>query len=255
MDLACAAVVFALAALLGAAYAVHRLRSGAEVYTRIDKDGSSALLGKGAKNATYWGLQPIGRACARAGVTANAVSVVSLLFSAFTGVALALGHFGVAALATSFASLGDALDGLVARETGTASDAGEVLDAAVDRYAEFFFLAGLAVHYREDTWALVLVLFALLGSFMVSYSTAKAEALHVDPPRGSMRRVERAVYLGVGALLVPVVAPFAARTGAPSWAAEVTMLAALALVALLGNVSAARRLHAIARAVDGTRRP
>ncbi len=250
MDLACAAVVFALTALLGAAYAVHRLRSGAAEFSRVDKDGSSALLGKGAKNATYWGLQPIGRACVKIGVSANAVSLASLFFSAVTGVALAFGHFGVAALATAFASLGDALDGLVAREAGTASDAGEVLDAAVDRYAEFFFLAGLAVHYREDTWALVIVLFALLGSFMVSYSTAKAEALHVDPPRGAMRRVERAVYLGVGALLVPVVAPFLARASAPAWTHEVTMLAALTLVALVGNVSAARRLAAVARAVD-----
>ena len=82
--------------------------------------------------------------------------------------------------------------------TGVSSDAGEVLDAAVDRYVEFFFLGGLMIYYRDIAALLILTLFALVGSFMVSYSSAKAEALHVPAPKGSMRRPERAVYLTAG---------------------------------------------------------
>jgi heme exporter protein D len=81
-------------------------------------------------------------------------------------------------------ALGDTLDGIVARLQGTASDAGEVLDAAVDSYEEFFFLGGIVVHVRQSAVGVSLVLLALLGSFMVSYATAKAEALRAEIPRG-----------------------------------------------------------------------
>jgi phosphatidylglycerophosphate synthase len=52
---------------------------------------------------------------------------------------------------------------------------------------------------------MVLVLAALLGSYLVSYSQAKAEALRVEIPKGWMRRPERAAYLGAGAFLSPLV--------------------------------------------------
>ena len=87
---------------------------------------------------------------------------------------------------------------------------------------------------------------------MVSYSTAKAEALHVSPPRGSMRRQERAVYLVVGAALVPVVAAVCQRFALPSWLARLPLLGVLVLVAAVGNASAVRRLRLTAVAV---RRP
>ncbi len=170
----------------------------------MDQAGASALLGKGAMEAGYWSLQPVGRALIALGFNANGVTLVSLGFGLTAAVALSLGHFGVGAAFTAVATLGDALDGIVARQTGTASNAGEVFDAAVDRYQEFFFLGGLAVYFRADAVALVLTLLALLGSFMVSYGTAKAEALGVESPRGAMRRVERAVYLGAGVVFAPV---------------------------------------------------
>lgn len=137
---------------------------------------------------------------------------------------------------------GDALDGAIARRTRTASEAGEVLDAAVDRYGEFAFLAGLAFWFRADSAPLVVTLLAVLASFMVSYSTAKAEALQLEAPRGSMRRTERAVFLILGAGL----SPLAAKLN-PAWFSSPT-IAAIGIVAIGGNVSAVRRLAAIARA-------
>ena len=84
---------------------------------------------------------------------------------------------------------------------------------------------------------------------MVSYSTAKAEALGVPAPRGAMRRQERAVYLVVGVGLVPVAAAACARMGLPLGSRALPLLAVLGLVAVVGNVSAVRRLRAIAEAV------
>jgi CDP-diacylglycerol--glycerol-3-phosphate 3-phosphatidyltransferase len=249
IDLACSLGILAVFAAAGAAYGVHVSRAGAARFARVDKAGASALLGKGAMEAGYWSLQPVGRALIALGVTANQITLVSLFLGLLSAVALALGHFGVGAALTAMATLGDALDGIVARQTGTASDAGEVFDAAVDRYQEFFFLGGLAVYFRGDMVALSLTLLAVLGSFMVSYGTAKAEALGVESPRGAMRRVERAVYLDAGVVFVPIAGALAARFGLPSWVEHVPVLLALGLVGSVGNVSAARRLHAVARAV------
>jgi phosphatidylglycerophosphate synthase len=260
MDLDLSLGLLAIFALLGAAYAVRVSRAGAARYNRIEQAGTSVLLGKGAMEAGYWGLQPVGRALITLGISANGVTLFSLVIGLGAAVALGAGHFGVGAALTAVATLCDALDGIVARQTGTASNAGEVFDAAVDRYQEFFFLAGLAYYFREEPAALVLTLLALAGSFMVSYGTAKAEALQVESPRGAMRRVERAVYLGAGVIFVPVAQALAARFSLASWVSHAIghapILAALALVGVVGNVSAARRLAAVARAVaerDGTR--
>jgi CDP-diacylglycerol--glycerol-3-phosphate 3-phosphatidyltransferase len=197
----------------------------------------------------YWAMAPVARFFVAMGVTANAVSWFSLALAGAAGIALALGHFGIGAMLSVVSSVCDAIDGYVARETGTASDSGEVLDAAVDRYAELFFLGGIAVHERHDALTLVLTLAATAGAMMVSYSTAKAEALGVEPPRGAMRRQERAVYFVLGAGLVPVVAAAAARWGLPAFVDRWPLLAMLALVAVVGNVSAVRRLRAVAEAV------
>ncbi|MFT3775015.1 MAG: CDP-alcohol phosphatidyltransferase family protein [Minicystis sp.] len=254
IDLACSLGLLAIFAAVGVAYAGRVARAGAVHHARIDKAGSSALLGKGAMEAGYWGLMPVGRGLAAIGLSANGVTLISLILGIAAAVSLALGHFGVGALFTAIATLCDALDGIVARLTGTASDAGEVFDAAVDRYQEFFFIAGLALYFRADLLWIALALLALLGSFMVSYGTAKAEALQVESPRGAMRRVERAVYLGGGVLFVPVAQALAARFGLPPWIGHAPILFALGLVGVVGNVSAARRLAAIARAV-GNRNP
>jgi CDP-diacylglycerol--glycerol-3-phosphate 3-phosphatidyltransferase len=73
--------------------------------------------------------------------------------------------------------------------------------------------------------------------------------MNVESPRGAMRRVERAVYLDAGVVFAPVAAAAAARFGLPEWVGHTPILCALALVGGVGNVSAVRRLMAVARAV------
>jgi phosphatidylglycerophosphate synthase len=252
IDLACSLGLVVGSLAVAIAYAERVGRLGAAKDARIERAGSSVLLGKGAMEMGYWAMRPAARACIAVGLTANAVSMASFALAVLAGVALAVGSFGVAAVLSLVSSACDALDGMVARETGTASDAGEVLDAAVDRYAELFFFGGIAIHERLDPIALLLTLAATAGAIMVSYSTAKAEALQVPPPRGAMRRQERAVYLVVGVALVPIVAAVCARAGLPALIARLPLLGVLALVAVVGNASAIRRLRITAEAV---RRP
>jgi CDP-diacylglycerol--glycerol-3-phosphate 3-phosphatidyltransferase len=186
----------------------------------------------------------------RARVSANAVTLASMALAAIGGVLLGFGAFPAAAPAMVLACLGDALDGLVARRSATSSIGGALLDASVDRYGEFFFLGGLAVCFRASAPILVLALLALAGSFMVSYASAKAEALRLSVPHGLMRRPERAICLCTGVALAAVLAMLA-RAGTvpaiPVWAARAPVVGALGLLAIFANASAIRRLRSLAQ--------
>jgi phosphatidylinositol phosphate synthase len=129
----------------------------------------------------YGLLMPAARLMALRGLSPHLLSWSCLGLGLASGVSVALGSLWLGGALALAAGSCDALDGMVARLRGVASEAGEVLDAAVDRYSEFFFLAGLCIWYRSDVGAMVLVLTALLGSFMVSYSQAKAEC-HCGAP-------------------------------------------------------------------------
>ncbi|APR75511.1 CDP-diacylglycerol--glycerol-3-phosphate 3-phosphatidyltransferase [Minicystis rosea] len=249
VDLGCSLLLLSIVVVAGIAYAIRVAIAGAVRNARVDAVGPSPLLSKSVMEMAYWVLDPVARACVRVGLSANGVTAIALAIGAFAGVALALGHFGVAALATTVASLGDAIDGLVARKTGTVSKSGALFDASVDRYEEFFFFAGLAFWYHTDHLGLGLVLAAVLGSFMISYGSAKAEGFQVKPPRGAMRREARAVYLGAGAFLTPLAAALASRVGV-AWIANAPMLGALAFVGVIANVSAVRRLRLVGAAAD-----
>jgi CDP-diacylglycerol---glycerol-3-phosphate 3-phosphatidyltransferase len=243
------AILLGLAALVGFAYGGRVMMRGRARFDRVEKQGGSALLSREMMEAFYWFLQPLGKFLVYCRITANGVSWTSFIFGAIAGLCLAFGHFGSGAAFAAISAILDSLDGLVARMSGSASDAGEVLDAAVDRYAEFFFLGGLVIYYREVPVLMVLTLLALAGSFMVSYSSAKAEALSVTAPKGSMRRPERALYLIVGAALSPVTIPWFEATSDLPIPVGHPMVVALCLVAVLANVSAVERLWVVAHMV------
>jgi CDP-diacylglycerol--glycerol-3-phosphate 3-phosphatidyltransferase len=240
-----------MAALLGGAIVVYLARTllrGRARHARTDADGGSVFLNKASMEMGYWVLDPVVDALAALRITPNMVTAFSLVPAFGAGVAVAFGWFGLGCVLATAGSLCDLLDGVLARRTGVASEAGEVLDAAVDRYVEFFFLAGLVVYYREYWMVLLIVLAATLGAFMVSYSTAKAEAMGVPPPRGAMRRAERAVYLLVAAGLTPFCKALFAHS--PSHALrELPIILAITIVAVVANLSAVQRLGAIGQAL------
>jgi CDP-diacylglycerol--glycerol-3-phosphate 3-phosphatidyltransferase len=247
LDRAFAWTILAWVAAVAALFSFRLLTKGRTRYDRIDKIGGSVLLSQRAMEAAYWSFQPIVRACVGLGITANMLTWGSLVTGVAAGFALAFGHFGIGAFLGLVGMLCDTLDGLVARATKKSSDTGEVLDAAVDRYTEFFYMGGLAYYYRLDAKSMALALAALLGALMISYSSAKADALQVPAPKGAMRRHERAAFLvfgAVGATFTDAweLSRFDHRVGVP-------MLAALGLIGAVGNVSAVRRFAAIASAV------
>ena len=236
--------------LLAAAYGLRLAKKGRAHFDRVERQGGSRLLGKGVMELAHWVLEPVARLLVWARITPTQVSWTSFSLGFLAGVALAFGHFGFGAMLAMISGLLDSVDGMVARIAGLASDAGEVLDSVVDRYVEFFFLLGLVIYYRGILLLQVVTLLALLGSFMVAYSTAKAEALKVASPKGSsMRRPERALYLTVGAAFSAISIPLLEAHREPVTAIGYPMIAALLLVAVVANLSAIERFWLIAKAV------
>ncbi len=243
-DLVAACALGAFCAVVLIAYAVMSERPQ---FARVAQQGGSVVLGAGVMNAGYWLLQPAVRFCTRAQVSPSTISWLSLLPAALAGVAAGTRHWGFAAWALFASALLDVLDGAVARATQRASAGGAILDSVLDRYAEFFFFTGVAVYYRGTFGPQLLVLAALFGSFLITYSTAKAEALKLEPPRGSMKRSDRLTLLVVGSLLTPASQRWLESPGTwPAWPA----LGAIAAIAIFANLSAIARFAALSRSAN-----
>ena len=225
-------------------FTIRVLMTGRVRSARADRDGGSVLLSMHLVEFSVWFLSPVGRLVVRFGGTPDDVSWFSLLPATGAGLALAFGRFGLAALLGTIAAFCDSVDGIVARLTGLGSEAGETLDAMIDRYSESVFFVGLLLHYRESFVITALIAFAMVGAFMVSYTSAKAEAQNVEPPRGLMRRSERATYLLVGTGLTSFFhAGFS--PDAPLIQRDAPMLLVIALIAVISNMSTFRRVSLV----------
>lgn len=87
---------------------------------------------------------------------------------------------------------------------------------------------------------------------MISYTSAKADALQVSVPRGLMRRHERATYLTLASGLTPLVGP-ALHAQWPALPATAVFVLGLAVVGVIGNLAALQRLVRIHRRIHALR--
>jgi CDP-diacylglycerol---glycerol-3-phosphate 3-phosphatidyltransferase len=100
----------------------------------------------------------------------------------------------------------DILDGRVARLTDLGSKFGAFYDSTLDRISEIVVFIGILSLYNDyrqelgDVGMIYLVMLAMAGSLMISYTRARAEALGLDCRVGLMPRAERVVLLGAASL-------------------------------------------------------
>ncbi|MDH4146530.1 MAG: CDP-alcohol phosphatidyltransferase family protein [Acidimicrobiia bacterium] len=147
------------------------------------------------------GLRPLGVALRRAGITADVVTVVGIAMSGLCAIAIATGHFRLAVLLLALTGVPDALDGAVAKASGTSSVRGAFFDSVADRFTDAILFGGVAWHLAGRGGHLVMLPFALFGAAsLVSYQRAKAESLGFDAKGGLMERAERFFVLGFGLL-------------------------------------------------------
>jgi CDP-diacylglycerol--glycerol-3-phosphate 3-phosphatidyltransferase len=220
------------------AFAVRVLTLGSFQDARASQLGGSPFLPPIVLQFVYWTIGPWGRGYATLGVSPNAVTWLSGAVGVAGGIALAAGHLGVGALCILLSILHDLLDGMVARLTGNVSVGGGVLDQVLDRYVDFAWLGGLMVCYRAESPVFFTALFALLGAAMVSYVSSVAERLVGKSGKGLMKRGDRTLVLLLATGLTPLLGRLLPD--------RALVLAALGLIAVFANLSAAMQLRALA---------
>src|SRR5438067_1679516 len=201
-------VLFAAAAsaVLLAAYGVRVAVLGRYEHERARKEPGSFFLGRFLIEFGYWCFAPLERAAVSLGITPNQITVASLACSIAGAAAFAVGKPDAGGGLVILCAILDALDGMVAGTRGTASEAGELIDAAVDRYAEIATFAGIAAYYRTYPLGFWLAIVSLGGALLVSYARAKGEINGIDARMGAMNRGERAMYIGIAGVFSPPLA-------------------------------------------------
>ncbi len=216
---------------------------------------AAAQLKERVRDLAHGALRPLVRGLGRAGVRANTISGLGLCLSLLAALAFFEGGFRLGAVLLVASGLCDILDGELARETGSVTTFGAFLDSTLDRIAEGLVLVGVAGFYVANlvglagnparvleemsrgleprTYAVVALtaLVALLGSFLVSYTRARAEGLGLECKVGWFERPERMVLLIIAGLFG--VGP--------------CMPGALLVLAVMSFVTAAQRIRHVHR--------
>lgn len=150
-------------------------------------------------------IRPVAEAVARTGITPNSLTFLGLAVGMVAAFLFARGEQLLAGVVLLICGGFDIIDGAVARVSGKETAFGGVLDSAVDRYVDFLvFIAiaygGLAEAGIISGWLWVFI--AIVGSFMVSYIRARAEAAGSGKlDVGVAERAERMLILAIGAII------------------------------------------------------
>lgn len=135
-------------------------------------------------------------------LTPNAISMVGLAGSLIAVVLITQEMFILGGIAFIIGSVMDTLDGRYSRMSGKGTLFGAFLDSTLDRISEGIVITAIAWYFAEtgDSLAAAACVYAVLGSLMVSYTRARAEALGVECTVGLATRPVRVVILSIGIL-------------------------------------------------------
>ena len=160
-----------------------------------------ASIGRGAMRI----INGLVKWLAYGGVSPNVLTVIGVTINVGCGVLFGFGEFFWAGVVLILANLFDMLDGNVARLSGRVTPFGGFLDSSLDRLSDMVAFLGIIVFYASNTpqHSLLNVFLAglgLIGSVMVSYTTARSENIGVKSNVGFLQRPERVVLLIIGGL-------------------------------------------------------
>lgn len=147
-------------------------------------------------------LDPLSRLLARLGVQPNLLSLIGFFIASAAGAVVAAGYISHGGWLLLLSGPFDALDGALARIAGLETRFGAFLDSFIDRYSEAAVLFGILYwsNFQGDRILIALTFLTLLGSLMVSYARARAEALNISCKVGLFTRLERFIVLTLALL-------------------------------------------------------
>ena len=145
------------------------------------------------------------RGIASAGIHPNILTAIGVSINVGCGVLFGMGEFFWAGIVLIVANLFDMLDGNVARLTGNVTRFGGFLDSSLDRVSDMVCFIGIMIFYASNIpQHSILNVFlggvGLVGSVMVSYTTARSESIGIKSNVGFLQRPERIVLFIIGAL-------------------------------------------------------
>ena len=152
------------------------------------------------------GMSPLVDFLVRNGVSPNAITTFGTFATVVGGGFYARGHIMLAGWIVGLSAICDMIDGQVARRSGRSSVFGAFYDSTLDRVADGAVLGGLAIFFARNgvhheipdymsTPMVSVVLLGIIGSFLTSYTRARAEGLGIDAQIGILQRPERIVLL------------------------------------------------------------
>ncbi len=167
-------------------------------------------------------------------LTPNAISMVGLVGNLVAAALVTQRLFFLAGVAFVLGSVMDTLDGRYSRMSGKGTLFGAFLDSTLDRIEEGIVLAAVAGYFaaQGEDFAAAMCVVAVLGSLMVSYTRARAEALGVECKVGLATRPVRVVLLSIGLI-------FAKGAGIGDFellAPSIYVIAALTIVTVIQRV-------------------
>ena len=193
----------------------------------------------------YRVIEPVTAWLVRHHVHPNLLTTVGFLVTVVAGAFYAVDHVRTAGALVLLGGAFDLFDGRVARVGGMASKFGAFYDSTLDRISEGVVYLGLLSLYNRyladvnDVTMIYLILLAMSGSFMVSYTKARAEALGLECKGGLMQRPERIILLGGGSLLFGLM-----------WEGKVISIIVI-VVALLTNFTVIQRIVLVQHRASG----
>jgi CDP-diacylglycerol--glycerol-3-phosphate 3-phosphatidyltransferase len=134
-------------------------------------------------------------------LTPNAISLTGLVLNVAAAVLIWERYFFLAGVTFIVGSIMDTLDGRYSRMSGKGTPFGAFLDSTLDRAEEGIVLTAIAAYFakvKHDDVAVAAVVITAVGSLLVSYTRARAEAIGVECKVGLATRAVRVVILSIG---------------------------------------------------------
>jgi len=172
-------------------------------------------------------------------LTPNMISMTGLVLNVAAAVLITQRLFFLGGVAFIVGSIMDTFDGRYSRMSGKGTPFGAFLDSTLDRIEEGVVLVAVAAYFSSQgmDFAVAACVTAVLGSLMVSYTRARAEALGVECKVGLATRAVRVVILSAGL----VFAKGASILGVDLLAPAVYVLAVLTVFTVLQRVFHVRK--------------
>jgi CDP-diacylglycerol--glycerol-3-phosphate 3-phosphatidyltransferase len=190
------------------------------------------LLNKHWVNGFMIVIEPVAKLLVNLKVHPHVITFSGLLISILAFNFFRLGYFFYAGLMVILAGMCDVLDGRLARDTHQITRFGALFDSTIDRYSEVLMFLGLAIFFHDkQSYIVYLIILALTGSFMVSYTRARAEGLGIECKIGLMQRPERMTYLTIGSIL-----------GSIPKTKNVILILTIWFIAIFANITVVQRI-------------